>query len=103
MLSTLGYRVTTLSDSVESLETFRARPDFYDLVITDMTMPNMTGSELAQRIMRIRANVPIILCTGFSELINEKKAMSLGIRGFIMKPVDMKNLAKTVRRVLDGV
>jgi PAS domain S-box-containing protein len=101
MLSTLGYRVTALSSSVDSLETFRAHPDDYDLVITDMTMPNMTGSELAQRIMRIRADVPIILCTGFSELINEEKAKSLGIRGFIMKPVDMKNLAKTVRRVLD--
>jgi PAS domain S-box-containing protein len=101
MLSTLGYQVTALSSSVDSLEAFRAHPDDYDLVITDMTMPNMTGSELAQRIMRIRSDVPIILCTGFSELINEEKAKSLGIRGFIMKPVDMKNLANTVRRVLD--
>ena len=101
MLTTLGYQVTALSSSIDSLEAFRAHPDSYDLVITDMTMPNMTGSELAQRIMRIRADVPIILCTGFSELINEKKAKSLGIRGFIMKPVDMRNLAKTIRRVLD--
>jgi len=101
MLSALGYQVTALSSSVDSLEAFRRQPDSYDLIITDMTMPNMTGSELAQKIMAIRADLPIILCTGFSELINEEKAKALGIRGFLMKPVDMKNLAKTVRRVLD--
>ena len=101
MLSSLGHQVTALSSSMDSLEVFRRQPDNFDLVITDMTMPNMTGSELALRIMAFRANVPIILCTGCSELINEEKAKALGIRGFIMKPVDMLNLAKTVRRVLD--
>ena len=103
MLSAMGYQVTALSSSMDSLEVFRRQPDNFDLVITDMTMPNMTGSELAQRIMALRADVPIILCTGFSELINEEKAKALGLRGFIMKPVDMLNLAKTVRRVLDEI
>ena len=86
-LSGLGYEVIGRTSSLEALELFRARPDRFDLVITDMTMPNMTGSELAQQLMRIRPDIPVILCTGFSEAITQEKARALGVREFIMKPI----------------
>jgi signal transduction histidine kinase/ActR/RegA family two-component response regulator len=101
MLERLGYKVVSRTSSVEALEAFRANPHKFDLVITDMTMPNMTGDELAEKIMAIRTDTPIILCTGFSERITEEQAKKMGIREFVMKPLVMSDLAKTVRRVLD--
>ena len=101
MLENLGYQVTARTSSVEALEAFRNKPKAFDLVITDQTMPNMTGKELASELMSIRPGIPIILCTGFSEQIDEKKAMSLGIRSFVMKPVVMKEMADRIREVLD--
>ena len=101
-LEGLGYKVTALSNSLETLKRFQEEPDGFDLVITDMTMPNITGAELAKRILAIRPNMPIILCTGFSELINEEEAKALGIRGYVMKPVVKKDIAKTIRQVLNG-
>ncbi len=100
MLQALGYRVTCKADSTEALELFRSQPEAFDLVITDMTMPNLTGKDLARKLMEIRADIPVILCTGFSELINEKKAKEEGIREFVMKPYVMKNLATAIRRAL---
>ncbi len=100
MLQTLGYRVTCRTDSTEALELFRSQPEAFDLVITDMTMPNLTGKDLARKIMEIRTDIPVILCTGFSELINEKKAKDEGISEFVMKPYVMKNLATAIRRAL---
>jgi PAS domain S-box-containing protein len=100
MLSRLGFEVEAKTDPPEALETFRARPASFDLVITDMTMPNMTGDRLARELLRIRPDVPVILCTGFSERMSEDKAMALGIKGFVMKPVVLKVLAETVQRVL---
>jgi CheY-like chemotaxis protein len=101
MLGRLGYEVITRTSSVEALELFRERPKKFDVVITDMTMPNMTGKELAQRIREIRGDIPIILCTGFSELMNERQARTMGIQAFIMKPILREEMAKTIRRVLD--
>lgn len=102
ILEDLGYRVTTRASSVEALELFREKPERFDLVITDMTMPNMTGDTLASELMRIRADIPIILCTGFSESLTEKSALAMGIRAFVMKPIQKRQIAKTIRRVLDG-
>jgi len=101
-LERLGYRVTTRTGSIEVLEAFRHNPLGFDLVITDMTMPNMTGKELAMKLMAIRPNMPIILCTGFSEKIGEKRAKEMGIRAFVMKPTVMSQIANTIREVLGG-
>jgi PAS domain S-box-containing protein len=101
MLEVLGYQVTATTSSVDALNFFRSNPDSFDLVVTDMTMPRMTGDQLADELINIRSDIPVILCTGFSEKMSEKKAASLGIRGFIMKPVGLSDLSATVRKVLD--
>jgi len=101
MLKHLGYRVTSSTNSFEALETFRVRPEHFDLVITDQTMPNIRGDELAQKLMGIKPDIPIILCTGFSELVSEERGRELGIREFVMKPIIMKDMANTIRTVLD--
>jgi len=103
MLDRLGYEVTSRTSSVEALELFKAQPDRFDLVITDMTMPQMTGDKLAMEIEKIRPDIPIIICTGYSERITEDKAKWIGIKAFAMKPVVMKDLANTVRKVIDGL
>ena len=89
------------TSSVEPLELFRAKPESFDLIVTDMTMPNMTGDKLAQELMVIRPDIPVILCTGFSEHITEEKARALGIREFALKPLVMQDLAKSMRRALE--
>lgn len=101
MLESLGYKVVSCTDSVEALEDFLEHPDRYDLVITDMTMPGMTGLDVANQLLKINPQFPIILCTGYSEIIDEKKAKQMGIRAFLMKPVSMKVLADAVRKALD--
>lgn len=100
MLERLGYNVTSRTSSVEAFEVFSNKPDNFDLVITDMTMPNITGDQLAKKLMEIRSDIPIILCTGFSELITKEKAKVMGIREFVMKPVVMSKIAEVIRRVL---
>ncbi len=90
MLTSLGYDVDVRFSSLDALYAFRANPNRFDLVITDMTMPNMTGVDLAHEMLKIRSEMPIILTTGFSELINEKKANEMGIRKLIMKPVSLR-------------
>ncbi len=102
MLENLGYLVTAKTGSLEALEVFRQNPDGFDLVITDQAMPNMAGSQLAENLMRIRPGIPIILCTGFSETFTEKDAEKMGIRAFLLKPLVRKDLALTIRGVLDG-
>ena len=102
MLTRLGYEVTTRTGSVEALHAFHDHPERFDLVITDMTMPNMTGDRLARAIRQLRPQIPIIVCSGFSEQLSQEKAKVLGIKGFIMKPVVIKDLARIVRTVLDG-
>jgi CheY-like chemotaxis protein len=101
ILERLGYRVTTRTSSLEALELFMVQPDNFDLVITDMTMPNMTGDEFAAKIMEIRADIPVILCTGYSERISKDKAHKIGIKEFVLKPIIMSDMATTVRKVLD--
>lgn len=103
ILERLGYHVTSRTSSVEALEAFKAKPDEYDLVITDMTMPNMTGIELASGLKEIRSDIPIIMCTGFSETIDEDKAKNMGILAYIMKPFLIDEIAKTIRKVFDEV
>ncbi len=100
MLTSLGYEVTLRYSSLDALEVFRKKPQEFDLVITDMTMPNMSGASLARELLIIRRDIPIVLVTGFSELINEEDAKGIGIREFLMKPVSLMTLSQTVRKVL---
>ena len=102
MLKRLGYFVTEKTDSTAALEAFNSSPDNFDLVITDMAMPGMSGDQLAAELMKVRKDVPILLCTGHSDTFDEKKAKQLGIKGFAMKPLDKGKLAKSVRILLDG-
>ncbi len=96
-----GYTVFTYTNGVQALQDFQQKPDKYDLLITDMTMPYMTGTQLAQKIMEIRPNLSIILCTGHSALTNREKALRMGIKEYCEKPLDVHNLLRTVRKVLD--
>jgi PAS domain S-box-containing protein len=102
LLSRLGYDVTTVHDGREASVLLASTPDDFDVVVTDMTMPHMTGAELAHELSVTNPNIPVILCTGFSDLIDEPKALALGIRAFVMKPFQTGNLATTIRRVLDN-
>jgi signal transduction histidine kinase/CheY-like chemotaxis protein len=102
MLERLGYYVDIRSSSLEALSLFRFKPEQYDLVITDMTMPVMTGLKLAKRLRKINKAIPIILCTGFSEGVSEEKMKAVGIDGFIMKPIVQAELAKLIRSILDN-
>ncbi len=102
ILKRLGYRVTVKTSSLEALETFKAGPHEFDLVITDQTMPHLTGADLAQEMLRLRPDMPIILCTGFSESINAEEARALGIRRFLLKPLVAREIAEVVREVLGG-
>jgi PAS domain S-box-containing protein len=101
MLERLGYKVTTVTESEEALKLFSGKPSEFDLVITDQTMPGMTGQELGKEFMRIRPDIPVILCTGYSDMISSEKATAMGFRGFVMKPFTLRESAELVRRVLD--
>ena len=99
-LENFGYTVDTAGSGLKALEMFKEDPDGYDLIITDMTMPKMTGEKLAVEIFAIRPEVPIILCTGYSQQMTEEKALSMGIRAFVAKPIKVKMLSQTVRDIL---
>jgi PAS domain S-box-containing protein len=101
MLKSFGYKVATFTDPTEALYALEKDPAGFDLVITDMTMPKITGVELANKIFAIRKNLPVILCTGFSELISKEKAEALGISKFLLKPLSKSELAHAVREALD--
>jgi PAS domain S-box-containing protein len=101
MLKRLGYRVETCLNPVQALDLFKSKPDTFDLVITDMTMPLMTGAKLSKKLMEIRSDIPVIICTGHSSLIDEEKAKQLGIAGYVMKPVSLSGIAKAIRKILD--
>ncbi len=101
MLERLGYKVTVQTSSVDALDVFKASPESFDLVITDMTMPSMTGDQLAREMLLIKPNIPIIICTGFSERVNKEQAEVIGVKGFLMKPVVKFDMAQMVRKVLD--
>ena len=101
MLQGLGYRMTVMTDAVKALEIFDARPDDFDIVLTDMTMPDMTGLALSKELLEIRPDIPIILFTGFSEMVTEEDARKAGIRDFFMKPVSLREIACSIREILD--
>ncbi len=101
MLVSLGYEVTSLTKSKEALVAFKGDPQKFDLVLTDQTMPEMTGTELSSELLKARPNIPIILCSGFSATTSERHAKMIGIRKYAMKPISMSQLAKIVRKVLD--
>ncbi|MBM9512500.1 response regulator [Desulfobulbus marinus] len=101
ILEELGYTVVSTTSSKAGLDAFRASPEKYDVIITDQTMPHLTGEELAIEMLKIRPEIPIILCTGYSSMLSEKKAQGIGIRKFIMKPVTREKIAIAVREVLD--
>ena len=103
MLEKLGYRVTVRLSSPDALDAFRANPDKIDLVISDRSMPNMTGEQLAREIISIKPGIPIIICTGFSDKNDEQRGKSMGIKGFLMKPVATGDLAEMVRKALDEI
>ena len=102
MLESYGYRVTCRTSSVEALALFRAKPDQFDLVITDLAMPNLSGLELAAEMIGLRPEIPVILCTGFSERITLARAEAAGIKSFMLKPVSLEDLIRTSRKVLDA-
>jgi PAS domain S-box-containing protein len=102
ILERLGYDVVARTSSREALEVFCSQPDMFDLVLTDQTMPNMTGVEFAGELMALRKDIPVILFTGFSETIDEEKAKSMGIVELIMKPLVMREMAEKIRNILDN-
>lgn len=101
-LEHLGYRVDPKTDAQDALDKFRDSPENYDIIITDLTMPKITGEKLAQEVMKIRPDIPIILCTGHSERIKDEKLESLGIRKVLIKPLELNELARAIREVLDN-
>ncbi|MBF0526778.1 MAG: GAF domain-containing protein, partial [Deltaproteobacteria bacterium] len=101
ILERLGYKVTMKTSSLETLDEFIKDPELFDLVMTDMAMPDLAGDRLAKEILAIRPNIPIIICTGFSETISKEKAKEMGIKEFILKPIERNHIAKVVRKVLD--
>jgi len=101
VLERLGYTVETVLSPTEALQQFSSNPNYFDLIITDMTMPQMSGAALSKKIKEIRNNIPVILCTGYSDLIYEDNAEEMGLNAYIMKPIRIKEIAKTIRTVLD--
>lgn len=102
LLEDLGYRVHPFTNSKAALQAFQQNPNIFDLVITDQTMPAITGIELSKNMMRIRPEIPIIICTGFSEFIDDEKAKRIGIREYVKKPIIKEQLAKMIRKILDN-
>jgi PAS domain S-box-containing protein len=101
MLSELGYRVIVRSSSIEALELFKDDPERFDLVISDITMPNMAGDALAAEMLKIRSDLPVILCTGYSKRVSDERAKQIGVKAFLYKPIVKRQLAETIRKVLD--
>jgi len=101
VLESLGYQVTTRTSSIEALNLIQARPRRFDLVITDLTMPQMPGDKLAAEIIAKHKNIPVILCTGFNNLLTDEKAKEIGVKGFLMKPIVRSEMALMVHKVLD--
>jgi PAS domain S-box-containing protein len=100
MLERLGYQVIAKTRAPEALDTFKTQPEAFDLVITDQTMPGMTGADLAREVLQIRPDMPVILYTGYSETFDEEQARSIGIREFALKPLTVRDMAERIRRAL---
>jgi CheY-like chemotaxis protein len=102
MLERLGYQVNAHADSSKALKAFKDNPLEYKLVITDMTMPGISGDELAKAVLSIRPDIPVIICTGFSSRIDKESAYAQGIKGFLMKPVNISELSDMIRNLIDS-
>jgi PAS domain S-box-containing protein len=101
MLERIGCSVTALTDSSEALRMFTEKPGSFDLIITDQTMPDMDGLALTRGVLAVRKDMPVILCTGYSETVSQEKAIEAGVREFVMKPITKKEMAQAIRRVLE--
>jgi CheY-like chemotaxis protein len=101
MLESLGYRVVARTSAIEALEAFKSNPDSFDLVVTDMAMPKMSGLDLAEKIIQIRPGISLVLCTGFDVAMNEEKIAAYGIKDIIHKPILRRDMAAVVRKALD--
>jgi len=102
ILEKQGYKITTFKDGLSALQAFTNAPGLFDLIITDMTMPKMTGDELSARILKIRKDLPIVICTGFSDTFTEDMAQKMGIRKYVLKPISGQELSVIIRELLDG-
>jgi CheY-like chemotaxis protein len=102
ILGHLGYKAESKTNPLEALNLFKSAPGYFDLVVTDMSMPEITGDNLAKEILKIRPDIPVILCTGYNEKIDEEKAKKIGIRGYIMKPIEVIDLARVIRKTSDN-
>ncbi len=102
MLERLGYKVISRTDSEDALKTLKADPDGFDLIITDMTMPKLTGKQLTRECIKIRPDLPVIICTGFNEKTKNRTPEELGARSLLKKPISISQMARTVRKVLDS-
>ena len=101
ILERLGFDVVTKTSSTDALEAFQEEPDKFDLVITDQVMPNMTGMQLAEKLISIRPDIPVILCSVFPEDVCQEELKRIGIKEFIAKPISMQKINKVIRTVLD--
>jgi CheY-like chemotaxis protein len=102
MLELAGYRVTTVTNGQEALDLFQQDPTAFDLILTDMTMPKMSGLDLARRAMAIRPGMPVILCSGYNDQVSKDGALSAGVKEYLIKPVAGLKLCSVIREVLDG-
>ncbi len=100
ILETLGYEVATCGDGASALELFRADPSRFDAVVTDQTLPGMSGDRLTPALLAIRPDLPVLICTGFSERLDDDRARALGARGLLLKPLDRAQLDEAVRSAL---
>src|SRR5262249_12289754 len=101
-LERLGYKVDCMTNSLAALDAFRATPNQWSVVVTDYMMPTLNGLQLAQEIVRIRPDLPILLCTGYADALNRDAALSAGIREFVLKPLAGRELAKLIRTLIDA-
>jgi DNA-binding NtrC family response regulator len=102
MLGRLGYEIVATTDSIDALKIFSAWPDRFHCVVTGYTMPRKTGVGLAKELMKIRPDIPVILCTGYTDMISQDEARAVDIREFVMKPLAKREIAATIRRMLDA-
>jgi CheY-like chemotaxis protein len=101
ILTRLGYQVMVFNDSLEALAFITQDSTAFDLLVTDMSMPNLTGLELVQKTLAVRPDLPVILCTGFNQMLDKKEAKALGIHSYLEKPVSVKDLTEAIRQALD--
>ncbi len=102
MLELSGYKVSSWTESEQALNAFCESPRNYDLVVTDQTMPKITGIELSKKLLKIREDIPIILLSGYSESANREQALNIGIRNFLMKPILVDEFNNAIRNIIDN-